>query len=253
MNESTKNLLRHLLPRTAAVHRIKVGALQGDRIITSWRDYPAAIMGYAEKELTGWLLRNVRAGETWLDVGAHYGYTSLAMCRGVGESGRVFAFEPSLSSAGCIARTRLANRYWWWTVCPFGLDASPVLATHELPWVRGMIDSQVSLAAADGTEKFMSVALDPVWPGLAAGNPVVHGIKMDVQGMEIEALAGMRELLRAHRPKLVLEIHAGVDRARVTAILGEAGYGLQPQPIEKGATDFYALDSNYSFVFSAAT
>ncbi len=249
MNEATKRMLRAFLPSTHKTHRILAGQLAGAKIVTSWRDYPAAIMGYGEKELISWLLRNVRPGETWLDVGAHYGYTSLAMCRATGEKGRVFAFEPSLSSAGCIARTRLANRYWWWTVCPFGLDDSPALAVHELPWVRGMIDSQVPLESADGTERFMSVAFDAVWGGLSREETRVHGIKMDVQGMEISALMGMQQMLASHRPTLVLEIHPGVDRSQVVAILAKVGYSSNPEPIEKESTDFFDPNSNYSFVF----
>jgi FkbM family methyltransferase len=251
MKETTKRILRTFLPRTPTAHRIKGGQLAGAQIVTSWRDYPAAIMGYAEKELTAWLLGQVRPGETWLDVGAHYGYTSLAMCRATGIGGRVFAFEPSLSSAGCIARTRLANRHWMWTVCPFGLDDSTVVAVHELPWIRGMIDSQVPLAQADGTERFLSVGLDAVWASLSGGDERIHGIKMDVQGMEVRALAGMRQALGRHRPALVLEIHAGVDRAEVIEILAAAGYAPTPEPIEKGSTDFFDPQSNFSFVFRA--
>lgn len=253
MNDTVKRLLRPLLPKSFRAHIIKSGLLAGVRIVTSWRDYPASIMGYAEKELTAWLLANVRPGETWLDVGAHYGYTSLAMCRKTGPAGRVFAFEPSLSSAGCIARTRLANQFWWWTVCPLGLDDSTVISVQELPWVRGMIDSQVSLGEADGTERFLSAGLDMIWAGLSGGNDIVHGIKMDVQGMEISALEGMRALLTRHRPVLVLEIHAGVDRNRIIAILTAAGYSGKPLAIEKGSSDFFDPNSNHSFVFRAAT
>lgn len=249
MRETIKHLLRPLLSRTHTAHRILTGPLARAKIVTSWRDYPAAIVGYAERELTAWLLQHVQPGETWLDVGAHYGYTSLSMCHRTGSGGRVFAFEPSLSSAGCIARTRLANRYWWWTVCPFALDDSPAPAMHELPWVRGMIDSQITPDAADGTERFMSVAFDAVWPGIAGADQRVHGIKMDVQGMELSALRGMRELLGRHRPILVLEIHAGVDRDQIIKILVTAGYSPKPEPIEKGATDFFDPNSNYSFVF----
>jgi FkbM family methyltransferase len=252
MNSLLKRTIRAALPRGYRTYTILRGRLQGAKIVTSWHDYPAAIAGYAERELTAWLLSNVGPGETWIDVGAHYGYTSLAMCRGVGESGRVFAFEPSLSSAGCIARTRVANRHWWWTVCPFGLDDSSVLRPNELPWVRGMIDSQVALESADGTERFLSVALDVIWTGLAGGDNRVDGIKMDVQGMEVRALEGMRGILGRHRPVLVLEIHAGVDRSRIIEILREAGYDIRPEPIEKGPTDFFDPQSNFSFVFRPA-
>ena len=38
-------------------------------------------------------------------MGAHYGYTALALSRLVGEEGRVFAFEPVPETAGCLAAT----------------------------------------------------------------------------------------------------------------------------------------------------
>src|SRR5690242_9117466 len=103
---SPKELMRSVLPRYIRPHRILAGPLRGARIHTSWHDYPGAILGTTEKPLIDWFLRNVSPGETWIDVGAHYGYTAIALCRLVGPGGRVVAFEPVLSSAGCLARTR---------------------------------------------------------------------------------------------------------------------------------------------------
>jgi hypothetical protein len=37
------------------------------------------------------------------DIGAHYGYTAIALCKLVGPSRRVFAFEPMLKTAGCVS------------------------------------------------------------------------------------------------------------------------------------------------------
>jgi hypothetical protein len=75
---SVKSLVRELLPRRHVAHRVMTGPLRGMRIVTSWHDYPAAIFGYTERKLTDWLLANAGPGETWLDVGANCGYTSLA-------------------------------------------------------------------------------------------------------------------------------------------------------------------------------
>ena len=70
----------------------------------------------------------------------------------------------------------------------------------------------------------IAVGLDAIWDGIADGNPVVHGIKIDVQGMELDALRGMRRLLSRHRPKIVLEIHRDVPRDDVLALLESCGY-----------------------------
>jgi len=78
---SLKELLRMCLPHHIQPHRILAGPLRGYRIVTSGHDYPAAILGYTERPLLDWFDKQVGAGETWLDVGAHYGYTAIALAR----------------------------------------------------------------------------------------------------------------------------------------------------------------------------
>ena len=119
---NAKSLVRELLPRRHVAHRVMGGPLRGMRIVTSWYDYPAAIRGYTERKLTDWLLANARPGETWLDVGANCGYTSLAMSRAVGSAGRVFAFEPALTTAACLERTGRANGLDQLVALPFALS-----------------------------------------------------------------------------------------------------------------------------------
>ena len=109
MNRRLKEGLRQLFPRSLTRHRIFGGPLRGSAIVTSWYDYPAAILGRTERRLLECFANNVGKGETWLDIGAHYGYTAIALCKLVGPSGRVFAFEPMLNTAGCISRTRFLN------------------------------------------------------------------------------------------------------------------------------------------------
>src|SRR2546429_1571047 len=99
--------------------------MRGCHLVTSWRDYPAAIIGYTEGPLLRWLAANVGPGETWLDVGAHYGYTAMALSRLVGEKGRVYAFEPGPETAGCLAATRARNRLPQLTVLPMGPSHTP--------------------------------------------------------------------------------------------------------------------------------
>lgn len=250
MSVTLKSFLRSLLPRTYKAHTIVTGPLRGMKIVTSWRDYPAAILGYGEEALTRWLLENAKRGETWLDVGAHYGYTSLALGRSVGAEGRVYAFEPSLASAGCLARTRATNALWTWTVCPFALNRSPIMHTQELPIWRGMIDSQLSGGHADGTERFFAIGLDGIWDSLAGGKQEIHGIKIDVQGMELDVLEGAASTLRKFTPKLVIEVHTSISRTRLKQLLAEAGYGVIPVPIEADAPPFEDENGNASYLFT---
>jgi FkbM family methyltransferase len=206
-------------------------------------------MGYTERRLTDWLLANARPGETWLDVGANCGYTSLALARAVGSEGRVFAFEPALTTAACLEQTARANRLGQLVAVPFALSDAPRPAVSRFATERGMIDSQLPADGRLEMTAILAVGLDAIWNGIADGDTVVHGIKMDVQGMELDALRGMRELLARHRPRIVLEIHRDVSRADVLALLESCGYLLDNEPIDESLGAFADPQSNASFIF----
>jgi FkbM family methyltransferase len=249
---NVKSLVRALLPRRHVAHRIMSGPLTGMRIVTSWHDYPAAIMGYTERKLTDWLLANARPGETWLDVGANCGYTSLALSQAVGQSGRVFAFEPALATAACLERTARANRLGQLVALPFALSDAPEPVVSRFATERGMIDSQLPADGPLEMTSIVTVGLDAIWDGIAGGDSVVHGIKMDVQGMELDALSGMRNTLSRYRPKLVLEIHRDVSRSDILVLLESCGYMVDDnEPIDETLGDFADPESNASFIFLA--
>src|SRR4026208_2596549 len=77
--KSLKTHIRRFLPDTIRAHLILAGPLRGAKIETSWHDYPGAILGTTELPLLEWFARNVQPGETWIDIGAHYGYTAIAL------------------------------------------------------------------------------------------------------------------------------------------------------------------------------
>ncbi len=217
-------------------------------MVTSWHDYPAGLLGYTERSLLAWFEQNVRRTETWIDVGAHYGYTALALCRLVGPSGHIYAFEPVLSTAAHLAATRRLNGLDQLHVVPLGLSDTGNISPVEAGLVRGMaehrrLDHHV-------TDTIHVVALDQVWDGLAAGKREVHGVKIDIQGMELKALKGMQAILRSARPKLAIEFHPGVDRSDLLSLLQNCGYDPVGRPIAPPSTErepSYADDRTYIF------
>jgi FkbM family methyltransferase len=219
--------------------------------VTSWHDYPGAILGRTERALLAWFQGNVGVGQTWLDVGAHYGYTALALSRLVGPSGRVFAFEPVLSTAGHLARTRSLNRLTQLTVVPFGLGAPARFEIDQLPLVRGMAESGVK-ADAPWREALLIARLDAVWEDLCGGRERIDGVKIDVQGMELLAVRGMGALLRRFTPKLVIELHRGVDRSELHDVLRSIGYSTRAVAIDAATQDSGTLLDNCSYAFAPA-
>jgi FkbM family methyltransferase len=244
-----KEQVRKLLPREPREHRILFGRLQGAPIVTSWHDYPGAILGRTERPLLAWFHRNARRSETWIDVGAHYGYTALALSRIVGPSGRVLAFEPVASTAQCLERTRALNGLTQLTVLPVALDSCRERQSVSLPTFRGMADSTLVNSKHD-TQAIESISFDALWPMLAGGNLMVHGVKIDVQGMELDVLQGMQETLRRSKPVVAVELHMGVDRQAILSVLAGCGYTTAGEPIETSevsGSPQYRDDCSYAF------
>lgn len=246
-----KERIRRLLPKKLKTHRILRGPLRGRLIYTSWHDYPGAILGTTERPLVEWFRKHVKPGQTWLDVGAHYGYTAIALSELVGTGGRVLAFEPVLATAACVTRTRTLNGLPELQVVPVGLSAVSALETRRLGIVRGMADSTIS---REGWSEIILVSgFDHLWSTLCEGVATVDGIKIDVQGMEFEVLRGMRQTLSTYHPKLVVEFHKGVDRREILDLLRECGYQNVGEPIESdedAAAPAYIDNKSYAF-FSA--
>ncbi len=223
--------------------------------MTSWYDYPAAITGRTERSLLNWFGENVKRGETWIDIGAHYGYTAIALSMLVGPSGRVFAFEPVLSTAGYLAQTRFFNRFPQLTVLPLALGAADAFDLIQRPTVRGMVDSTlegttVDQRSLDWRETVLMARMDWLWPQICGGQENIHGVKIDVQGMELEVLSGMVELLRRFRPELVVEFHSGVDRFSLLKLIESLGYSPLAVPIEPAEGEIEAKfqdDRSYAF------
>ena len=250
MRGTFKSAIRNLLPRRYRAHQILTGPLRGLRIVASWRDYPSAILGYNERALLSWMDDSALPGETWLDIGGHYGYTTLALSKLVGAGGRVFTFEPTLSTAGCVEKTVLLNSLSQVTVVPMGLGARPELELRRTAFVRGMADSTVPLGEEQVT--IFVASLDWLWPQICGANPQIDGVKIDVQGMEVEVIRGMTELLRIWKPKLTIEMHSGVDRESMLQLLEACGYGRDSKPVEPMPGEVEAqYHDDRSYAFSA--
>lgn len=243
-----KEAVRRGLPHRVRPHKIRGGLLRGYWIVTSWHDYPAAITGRTERSLVRWFTENVRPGETWLDVGAHYGYTAIALAKCVEPSGRVFAFEPSLETAGHLAQTGNLNGLSQLEVFPFGLCACETIEARRLPLTRGMLDSTIMNQDAGAPALF--TRFDWFAARVESMSGPVHGLKIDVQGMELEVLDGMVETLSEWKPKLIVELHRGVSRDGLTSRLDSIGYGSEGVSLEDDDVGGgRSLRDNHSYLF----
>ncbi len=219
-------LLRRLLPswwkRWAVLTwpgGFKVLPRQGAALLLCHRNYvdrQIALYGDFEREQIDVLLHRIAEGgcDLFIDVGANIGlYTVLVAKRGV----RVLAFEPDPRNLDQLRANILING-----VADRVETRAVALSDRsgEAPFAPAPAGStgQSRLAAA-GSARVTTAALDDLLT--VAGQRLV--LKIDIEGHEDAAIAGMRRLLAQNSCFLQIESFAG-NRARLDALLGQLGF-----------------------------
>jgi FkbM family methyltransferase len=155
--------------------------------------------------------RLLRPGDLALDLGAHVGVYALSAAEVVGPAGRVHAFEPNPRSAGLLRRSLAVNGFAGFAevhllAAGAAAGASTMMIRPEMEG-GGFLDRATPsvVPRADGfqTLTVQVVALDTLFPDPATRLGVA---KLDIEGMEGQALLGMRRLLeRSPEARLMLE------------------------------------------------
>ncbi len=166
--------------------------------------------GFFEAELTTMLLQCVRPGDTFYDVGAHFGYYSLLASELVGSGGRVVSFEPTPSTYAVLAenlsRTKnalqvpsaVSDRRGTVRLSDFGVRFSAfnsVLAPRLGERVRRTIRAQVHDVPSWSLDEYV-----------ASHGPAPSFVKIDAESAELAILRGMRQVLRENQPLVTLEV-----------------------------------------------
>jgi len=144
----------------------------------------------------------VRPGDVVVEVGANYGAHTLRLAQLVGPAGRVYAFEPQRpvfqALCGTLALNSLTNVY-----------------AHNM--AMGSQDSQIAVPVLDYDRpgNFGGLSLDGTHEGATEIVPLCRLddlelqqcrlLKVDVEGMEREVLAGALELVERCQPFLYVE------------------------------------------------
>ena len=158
----------------------------------TWRWRFEVLAGWSEMESVAWCRRLVRPGMTVVDAGAHIGYYTRLFARLAGAGGKVNAFEPQPDNFALLARNAVRPNV---VRCAAAVGASSGAATLHLSPGSSNHSLHAGYTESRGTIAVEQVALDD-W--LAAGRiGPVDFVKLDVEGGEPAALAGMGNLLHA--------------------------------------------------------
>lgn len=139
----------------------------------------------------------LRPAMSVLDLGANIGYYTMLAAAMVGPAGRVAAFEPGPANASLLAASVAANGFRTVTLFPCAVADAAGTVGLQLDDSNG----QLTAPEAAGVTRVQAVSLD----GLLGPAYPVDLIKIDIEGAEGLALAGMEGLVRARRPLIITE------------------------------------------------
>jgi FkbM family methyltransferase len=189
--------------------------------------------GQYEPQETSLLRKLIEPGQVFVDVGAHWGYFSLIASERVGASGRVIAVEADPRIFALLKTNLAINTLPNMEAIQVAVAAAPESMTMA-GYAEGTGNWGISRLVPAGASpeisfKVATESLDGILDRLSV--PIADWVKMDIEGAEGFALAGMAHGLAAHRyRRIVLELHPvqlrshGHDAAAIIALLERAGY-----------------------------
>jgi FkbM family methyltransferase len=189
--------------------------------------------GLNELPVQAALVKLLRPGGTFLDVGANVGFFSLIAARTVGPHGTVVAVEAVGRIAEAARRNAKANRFSNITVLHFAVGAGSGDAVLTLSQHPGGATTHPHMMAGE-TVHVRQVSVDDLVDREIVPLPDV--VKIDVEGTEPAVLDGMRRTLENGRSAVLCEVDAPdeqVLQARVAAVqeqLRAVGYRVDRLP-----------------------
>jgi FkbM family methyltransferase len=188
--------------------------------------------GAYERELIAFLKTIVRPSMTVFDVGANIGYLAAIVAQLSGPQGQVHAFEPNPE---CNARLKL-------NLSPFPHAHAHRLAISDHAGTLPLYLSEDPeedgwgslLRRAGMVRQIMEVAVTTIDEFVfASGVRRLDLIKIDIEGGEMRALRGARQLIERDHPGIIAELNAvclardGAKPGDVIGFLTSLGYSIR--------------------------
>jgi FkbM family methyltransferase len=153
-----------------------------------------SVYGIYEEFETNLIKQEVKKGDVILDIGANIGYYTLIFAKLVGESGKVYAFEPDPTNFALLKKNIEANGYNNVVLIQKAVsNKSEKIKLYISKENRGDHRIYPSYESRQ-TVEIECVRIDDY------NIPKVDFIKMDIQGSELGAIQGMENLLNLNQP-----------------------------------------------------
>jgi FkbM family methyltransferase len=200
------------------------------------------------------MLKLLRPGDVFIDVGAHFGYFTLLGAWLTQDVGQVHSFEPTPSTFQMLVKNtrdykvvRL-NQLAAWSKCAtltindFGLSLSAFNSAYS-----PRFQNAGSNAAESTPVRVEAVALDDYCD---EQDIMPRFVKIDAESAEHEIVRGMNDLLTKSRPSISVEVGdfnlTGVSRS-VELLQSVMDYGYLPFSLDSATIQLHRLRENYIY------
>lgn len=180
-----------------------------------------------ESEIFDTIKRLSLDNEVMYDIGAHYGWFSVAWICSGGKY--VEAFEPAKKNADIMMETILKNRFEnhikLHRIALSGKTQEEDLYLFNNDSSRNFINrsNEINNSQNFSIERVQTFQLDDYKNKLKKPDL----IKIDVEGLEMEVLKGSKNLIIETDPSIVVEIHDLTNALEVANYLGSLGYAME--------------------------
>jgi FkbM family methyltransferase len=179
--------------------------------------------GREEAQMTALFKQAVAPGDTVLDIGGYLGYFTLLAARAAGPSGRVVVVEANPQSQVLLERNIERNGFTDRVALHrTAVAEKPGTATFYWDASDGSTSGLARPDNLGGTYEVPVATID----SLLEGEPALDVVKIDIEGGEVGALAGMHNTLANAKPGLKLFIELNPD---ALANAGTSGHALLAQ------------------------
>ena len=174
----------------------------------------------------------VKKGDTVIDVGGNLGFFVLILNELVGNSGKIYSFEPSKNLNIKLASTLKINNLQNVTLVNIALGESEGTTTlHYNPKQSGL-SSIVSNSESDSLSEEIKVTTLDNYSANLSGR--VSFIKIDTEGYEPQVLKGATELIIRDKPTIYIELGGDYQTSSTEAlkILKVLNYSCKAENID---------------------
>lgn len=170
--------------------------------------------GFFEANLTNFLINFLKKGDTFIDVGANVGYYTLLASKLVGESGKIYAFEPTLRTFNTLENnSKIRNNIIVNNNAVLDeekeiefIDYGPKYSAFNSFHVR--TDKNIKFRDKYKKTKVKTISLDKY----CIDNDInADFIKIDAEGAEYLILEAMTKILQHKKSIISIEVAGGEE------------------------------------------